>query len=275
MQVNNNIPSYQSPYLDQNKALERIATGLAINKASDNASTMAISDVLRTQASGYSQALSNANSAVASVQIADNAMSEQSKILDNVKEKLLQASNGTTSDAGREAIFKDIQGLMKNFDNIASDTNYNGQVLLQKSQDDQSATDAMTFQIGNNSEDTISSPEIQANSSGVGLSDLSSSNPSSYSADDARGFLSKVDDAIGTLNSFRSEMGSTQNQLESSAINLLSQQTQTQIAQSELVGANIAQEIGNFDKQNVLSQVGAYVQSQSNVTQQSVLRLLS
>jgi flagellin len=275
MQVNNNIPSYQSPYLDQNKALERIATGLAINKASDNASTMAISDVLRTQASGYSQALSNANSAVASVQIADNAMSEQSKILDNVKEKLLQASNGTTSDAGREAIFKDIQGLMKNFDNIASDTNYNGQVLLQKSQDDQSATDAMTFQIGNNSQDTISSPQIQANSNGVGLSDLSSSDPSSFSANDARGFLSKVDDAISTLNSFRSDMGSTQNQLESSAINLLSQQTQTQIAQSELVGANIAQEIGSFNKQNVLSQVGAYVQSQSNVTQQSVLRLLS
>lgn len=275
MQVNNNIPSYQSPYVDQNKTLERIATGLAINKASDNASTMAISDVLRTQASGYTQALSNANSAVASVQIADNAMSEQSKILDSVKEKLLQASNGTTSDAGREAIFKDIQGLMKNFDNIASDTNYNGQVLLQKSQDDQSATDSMTFQIGNNSEDTISSPQVQANSSGVGLSDLLSSDPSSYSADDARGFLAKVDDAIGTLNSFRSDMGSTQNQLESSAINLLSQQTQTQIAQSELVGANIAQEIGNFDKQNVLSQVGAYVQSQSNVTQQSVLRLLS
>ncbi|MDY0328565.1 MAG: flagellin [Arcobacteraceae bacterium] len=275
MQINNNIPNYQSPYLEQNKTLEKIATGLAINKASDNASVMAISDVLRTQASGYTQALSNANSAVASVQIADQAMSEQSKILDNVKEKLLQASNGTTSDAGREAIFKDIQGLMKNFDNIASSTNYNGQVLLQRTQDDKSATDSMTFQVGNNDQDVIYSPQLQSNSSGVGLNDLLNKDASSFNADDARGFLSKVDDAIGTLNSFRSDMGSVQNQLESSAINLLSQQTQTQIAQSELVGANIAQEIGNFDKQNVLSQVGAYVQSQSNVTQQSVLRLLS
>jgi flagellin len=275
MQLNNNLQSHQSLYCESSKSLQKIATALSINQASDNPSTQAVADILKTQSNGYIQSLSNVNSAVASVQIADGAMNEQSRILDNVQEKLIQAANGTTSQEGREAILKDIKGLMKNFDDIASNTSYNGQTLLQNSNSDKSPSSVELFQIGNNSQDTLSYASIQSNSEGVGLSDLVSQDSGSFDANKARDFIGQVQDAIDGLNTYRGELGSAQNQLESSGRNLLSQQVQTTQAQAELVGANIPQEISSFNKQNVLSQVGSYVQSQSNSMQQNVLRLLA
>ncbi len=275
MQINNNVQPYQSPYVDPSKAIERVSTGLAINKAADNASALSIADTLRTQSNGYVQAIENANSAIASTQIADKAISEQSNILDNIKEKLLQASTDTTSQEGREALFKDIQKLMKGFDAIASSTSYNSESLLQASSTNQAATTSQSFQIGTESSNTIDTISIQANSIGVGLNDLVTKDPASFSSTDAKDYLSKVDKAINTLNDYRSDLGSTQNQLASSGRNLITQEIQTRAAQAEISGANIAQEISNFNKQNVLSQVGTYTQSQFNITQQTVLRLLT
>jgi flagellin len=275
MQLNNNLQSNQSLYFEPNKSLQRIATALAVNQASDNPSTQAVADILRTQSNGYVQSLSNVNSAVASVQIADGAMNEQSRILDKVNERLLQAANGTTSQEGREAILKDIKGLMENFDNIASSTSYNGQSLLQNSSSNQSPSSVELFQIGNNYQDTLTYSSIQSNSEGLGLGDLVNQDANSFDASKAMEFLGQVKNAIDGLNDYRGELGSVQNQLESSGRNLLSQQVQTTQAQAELVGANIPQEISSFNKQNVLSQVGSYVQSQSNSMQQNVLRLLA
>ncbi|AXH09927.1 flagellin [Malaciobacter halophilus] len=275
MEINNNIPQYQSPYVDQNRSLERIATGLELNKASDNASALSIADNLRTEANGYTQALENTNSAIASVQIADSAISEQSKILDNIKEKLLQASTDTTSQEGREALLQDIQNSLKGFDAIASSTNYNSESLLQASSTNQDATTSQAYQIGTESSNTIDSTSIQSNSVGVGLNDLLTEDGTTFTSQDAREYLSKVDDAIGTLNNYRADLGTTQNQLASTGKNIISQEIQTRAAQAELTAANIAQEVTNFDKSNVLSQVGAYTQSQFNITQQSVLRLLT
>lgn len=275
MQLNNNLQSNQSLYFEPNKSLQRIATALAVNQASDNPSTQAVADILRTQSNGYVQSLSNVNSAVASVQIADGAMNEQSRILDKVNERLLQAANGTTSQEGREAILKDIKGLMENFDNIASSTSYNGQSLLQNSSSNQSPSSVELFQIGNNYQDTLTYSSIQSNSEGLGLGDLVNQDANSFDASKAMEFLGQVKNAMDGLNGYRGELGSVQNQLESSGRNLLSQQVQTTQAQAELVGANIPQEISSFNKQNVLSQVGSYVQSQSNSMQQNVLRLLA
>lgn len=275
MEINNNIPQYQSPYVDQNRSLERIATGLELNKASDNASALSIADNLRTEANGYTQALENTNSAIASVQIADSAISEQSKILDNIKEKLLQASTDTTSQEGREALLQDIQNSLKGFDAIASSTNYNSESLLQASSTNQDATTSQAYQIGTESSNTIDSTSIQSNSVGVGLNDLLTEDGTTFTSQDAREYLSKVDDAIGTLNNYRADLGTTQNQLASTGKNIISQEIQTRAAQAELTAANIAQEVTNFDKSNVLSQVGAYTQSQFNITQQSVLKLLT
>ena len=100
MEANKNIN------LQMNNSLEKLSTGLKINKASDDASGLAIADKLRTQASSNHQAVDNGNSAVALLQIGDKAMAEQSNILDMVKQKLIQAATATTSTEGREAIKK-------------------------------------------------------------------------------------------------------------------------------------------------------------------------
>ncbi len=136
MRINTNVASMtaleSNTQINKNlsDSLGRLSSGLRINKASDDASGMAIADKLRTQASSVSQGIANANSANTFVQIADKAMAEQSNILDIVKSKLMQASTSTTSDEGRIAILNDIQVLLTQFNAISSNTNYNGQTLL-------------------------------------------------------------------------------------------------------------------------------------------------
>jgi flagellin len=154
MRINTNIASMtaQESATNTNKnitsSLEKLGSGLRINKAADDASGLAIADKLRTQASSIGQGIANANSASALIQIADKAMAEQSNILDTVKQKLIQAGTSTTSADGREAIRKDIGKLLDQFDNIASQTNYNGTTLLQKSSTDTAKQDELSFQLG-------------------------------------------------------------------------------------------------------------------------------
>jgi flagellin len=154
MRINTNIASLnaQENSTNTNKSLssslEKLSSGLKINKAADDASGLAIADKLRTQASSLNQGISNATSASALIQIADKAMAEQSNILDTVKQKLIQASTSTTSTDGREAIRKDITKLLDQFDAIASQTNYNGVTLLQSSATDTAKADEFSFQLG-------------------------------------------------------------------------------------------------------------------------------
>ncbi len=136
MIINTNVSSLtaQGASSQTNKtlasSLEKLSTGLRINKAADDASGMSIADKLRTQASSIGQGISNANSASALIQIADKAMAEQSNILDTIKTKLIQAATDTTSAEGREAIREDIKTLLTQLDDIAVQTNYNGENLL-------------------------------------------------------------------------------------------------------------------------------------------------
>jgi flagellin len=154
MRINTNVASMNAQENATNTAktinssLEKLSSGLRINKAADDASGLAIADKLRTQASSLKQGIANANSASALIQIADKAMAEQSNILDIVKQKLIQAGTSTTSSDGREAIRKDINKLLTQFDNIAAQTNYNGTTLLQKSATDTSVQDQLSFQLG-------------------------------------------------------------------------------------------------------------------------------
>jgi flagellin len=154
MRINTNVASLNAQEASANtnknitSSLEKLSSGLRINKAADDASGLAIADKLRTQASSLNQGIANANSATALIQIADKAMAEQSNILDVVKQKLIQASTSTTSDDGREAIRKDITKLLDQFDNIAGQTNYNGITLLQKDATTTSKQDELSFQLG-------------------------------------------------------------------------------------------------------------------------------
>jgi len=264
----------QNVYLNANQSLNRIATSLELNQASDDASGISIATSLLAQSNGYGQSIENANSAIAATQIASSATNEQSNILDNIKEKLLQASTDTTSQEGRDAILKDIQKQLEQFDKIASGTNYNGQTLLQKSSTDSSVSDVQQYQSGLKGEQIIETSGIQSNTQGLGLTALANQDATTFSSSDAKSFLENVDKAISGLNNVRSEFGAVQNQLESSSRNLLSQQTSTLNAAS-LFDTNYAKESSNFSKQNILAQIGSFGQAQANnLNQQIVSRLL-
>lgn len=267
---------YNNTYTQNNQSLERIAAGLAINSAADNASSLGIAQELSAQAGGIAQSIENVNSAVAYTQIGDGALAEQSDILDTVKEKLLQASTDTTSQEGREALLGDIQKLLTQFDNIAEQTNYNGETILQQSSEDSSASDTFQVQAGEGADDLIEADGIQSNTQGVGLDDLLNQDASSFSSSTARSFLDDVDSALSQVNSNRAELGSTSNQLQSAGTNLSSQYTNTVAAESVLTEVDYAKEVSDFSKQNILAQFSAYGQVQANgVNQQTVSRLLS
>ncbi|PRM88146.1 flagellin [Aliarcobacter cryaerophilus] len=280
MKINTNVSSLTAQEAAKNtnnsinSSLEKLSSGLRINKASDDASGLAIADKLRTQATSINQGISNGNSAVALLQIADKSMAEQSKILDTVKSKLIQANTATTSDDGRESIRKDITKLLSQLDNIAKQTNYNGNYLLQA--DATSSTSAISaqlvFQIGEKTSDTITMTGVRSNTSGLDLTDLATL--TTLATTDAQDGQTDIDNAITTLNGYRGDIGSTQNQVESAVRNLMTQATNIKNAESVIRDVDYAEESANFNKLNIISQAGSYAISQSNAVSQNVLRLL-
>jgi flagellin len=287
MRINTNVASLNSQESATNtqnnlrNSLEKLSSGLRINKASDDASGLAIADKLRTQANSIGQSISNGNSAVALTQIADKAMAEQSNILDVIKTKLIQAGTDTTSNEGREAIGKDVDKLLDQLNNIAMQTNYNGTTLLQVSAGSSAAAGAgeLTFQMGETSSDTIASTSgVRSNVQGLSLSGLKTAagvgSAAVFDAADSRGFMGAVDSALNTLNGWRADFGSTQNQLESAVRNQMTQQTNIKAAESVIRDVDYAQESANFNKQNIIAQAGTYAMSQANAVQQNVTRLL-
>lgn len=261
-------------------SLEKLSTGLRINKASDDSSGLAIADKLRTQANGLNQSIQNGNSAIALTQIADKAMGEQSSILDTIKSKLIQQSTATTSLEGAKAIAKDITKLIDQLDKISSQTEYNGQYLLRASAAGSESLE-LKFQMGVRTADTISlKAGIFSTQSGLAISGLYDSataagwNTGTSAQDAARGHLDTVDKALSTLNSWRADIGATQNQIESAVRNIQTQVTNVKAAESVIRDVDYAAESANFNKQNIISQAGSYAISQANAVQQNVLRLL-
>ena len=289
MRINTNVSSLTAQEAAKNtnnnitSSLEKLSTGLRINKASDDASGLAIADKLRTEASGLNQAISNGSAAITLTQIADKAMAEQSNILDVVKQKLIQAGTATTSAEGIDAISKDVQKLLDQVNNIAAQTNYNGTYLLQASAGSTSSAAQLTFQMGTTSADTIMTGSgVASNVSGLdGLlavytaaSGWSAGGSGAVMQSAARLLLANVDSALTELNGWRADFGSTQNQLESSVRNLMTQVTNIKAAESVIRDVDYAQESANFNKQNIIAQAGTYAISQANSASQNVMRLL-
>jgi flagellin len=273
MRINTNVSSLnaQESAVNTSKnlstSLEKLSSGLRINKASDDASGLAIADKLRTQATSINQGISNGNSAVTLLQIADKSMAEQSNILDTVKAKLIQANTATTSSAGRNAIAADIAKLMTQFDNIAKTTNYNGTDLISAS------AKALDFQVGEDSTKAkITMDAVNSSASGYSLSALMTI--TTLTTGSAATLQTSVDTAINTLNENRGQIGSTQNQVESAVRNLMTMSTNVKAAESIIRDVDYAAESANFNKQNIISQAGSYAISQANSVQQNVLRLL-
>ena len=280
MRINTNVAALNANEASKNtnhklnQSLEKLSSGLRINKASDDASGLAIADKLRTQASSVGQSIANGNTAVTLLQIADKAMAEQSNILDVAKQKLIQAATDTTSTEGREAIRKDVSKLLDQLNNIAGQTNYNSIYLLQKDEViNGDPSQELTFQMGGVSDNTITSfAGVQSNVTGLQLTELADSQE--LTTELARAQMEVIDTAIDQLNGWRADFGSTQNQVESAVRNMMTQETNIKAAESVIRDVDYANESANFSQQNIISQAGTFALSQANQVQQNVLRLL-
>jgi len=168
MLINNSLSTLNNSILNQkslSQSLNKLSTSLNINKASDDASGLAIADKLRTQASGIKQGIENANSAIAMMNIADKSMDELSNILDIIKAKAIQMNTDTTSEDGRITIKTEILKLIEAYDNIVCNTNYNTTPLLN------GCASPFDFQVAEDSSDIISVNIDSIASKNMGLAD--------------------------------------------------------------------------------------------------------
>lgn len=248
-------------------SIEKLSSGLAINKASDDASGLVIADSLGIHKSSIAQSLDNSMSGIALSNIAQGAVQYQKNILEDIKQETLKAMNGTMSNDDREAIAQKISQSIKQYEQIANTTTYNGEKLLQTTGE---ASDDLSI-VGEDSIISISKADTTSISDSLKafMGDFTT-NP-----DSREQLLSAVDIGINQLASFASEYGSSSNALESMARNFLSQETNTAKAQSVIKDIDYSKEVTNFSKSNLLTQIGYLMQTQANAHQQRNIALLS
>lgn len=264
-------------------SMEKLSTGLRINKAADDPSGLAIADKLRTQASSVKQSIDNASQAISLLQIADRAMSEQSNILDTIKQKILQGASDTTSQKGREIISTEIGFLLDQFDEIAKQTRFEDKFLLQKNGSSTDKTEQIEFVLGESSQNIVEARiGIQSNTKGLAstgdktldtLKSESKQNGGILSEDFSK-YLKVIDDAITDLNIFRSDYGSVQNQVESTMRNLLTQRTNITNAESVIRDVDYAKEAASLKQALITYDAGSFALTQANLIKDATLNVL-
>jgi len=246
----------------QAKAMEKLSSGYRINRASDDAAGLAISQKLSAQVSGLDQAQRNAQDAISLVQTGEGALAEVHSMLQRVRDLAVQYNNGTLSSTDKTAITDEIGQLSAEISRIGADTKFNGIALL-------TGSSAITFQVGADDGQTIAVNAVSLFGSG-----------SSYKVDSGifsfsgTVSLSAIDEAINNVSSARSTFGSVQNRLEHTVNNLSTLQENTQAAESRIKDVDMAKEMVNFTKLNILQQAGTAMLAQANQSSQGVLSLL-
>lgn len=251
-----------------NKSLASLSSGSAINSAAYDASGLGIANQLSAQVSGLGQAIMNSNESIGLIQVADGALEEYNTILQDVRVLSLQASNGTLNDSNRSIIQNQINELLQTADNIAKSTTFNDINLLNGT-GGSSNNGVFNTQIGADSNDSFSLKIDDAQITAIitGNIDVSSANSAVSS-------LSVIDNAITSINDIRSNLGAAQNSLASNIKNISTTQINIASAESQIRDIDFAAESANFSKQNILSQIGTFAQTQSNAKQANTLSLL-
>jgi len=256
------------------KSLERLSSGLRINRASDDAAGLAISAALRGDIRSLNQATRNANDGISLINTAEGALSEQASILVRLRELASQAATGTVGSTERQTIDREFQALMAEIDRISAVTEFNGQKLVDGSLSS-AATVSVVIQIGiqATANDRISlnnAVNLTAiTSTGLGISTLDvQTAASSLSA------LSSLDSAIATVTDGRGRLGAVQNRLVYTVANLTVTTENLIAAESQIRDADYASEISEFTKNQILVQSATAILAQANLVPQNVLQLL-
>jgi flagellin len=249
-------------------AMERLSSGNRINKSSDDAAGLAISENLRGIIRGYRQANRNANDGISLVQVAEGSLNEVSTMLIRLRELAVQASSDTIGDTERKFVDVEYQQLKSEIQRITDSTNFNGYDLLN------GTGGVIDIQVGvhnNPFHDRISFNASAANSS---LEALGMTAETVATKDSAQMSLNRVDEALTSVNAIRSNFGALQNRLQSTSQNLLVADENLSAANSRIRDADIAAETAEMTRNSILTQAGISVLGQANSAQQLALKLL-
>jgi flagellin len=274
LRINNNIASLNGHRnmvkndAAVSKSLEKLSSGLKINRAADNAAGLVISEQMRAQLNGIKQAMNNTEQAVTMVQTAEGALDEMNNLLSKVKSLALHAMNtGVTDQAQRDADNAEYQNILSSVERIVTQTRFAGQVLLAGGF---SGANAARFQVGEQGTDSVTL-SIQA----VGISALVLDGTTMSTLTTATSVLTQVSAAITTVTSLRGTLGAFQsNTLETGLRSLAVTRENLTAAESVIRDVDFAEESAVFTKNQILVQSATAMLAQANQLPQNVLKLL-
>ncbi|MEB3188454.1 MAG: flagellin [bacterium] len=250
-----------------NKSLNRLASGLRINNASDDAAGLAISQKMQGQVSGLNQASRNAQDGISLLQTAEGGLNETQNILQRMRELAVQGANDTLTTADRNNIQDELNALSSEIDRIANNTDFNTKKLL----DGALATGGITFQVGANASQTVNFTVATATSSSL---TVGGGSITVDSASNASTTISNIDNAIAAVSNSRSKLGAAINRLQHTITNLGVQAENIDAARSRIADLDMAKEVVHMSKSQILSQSSTSMLAQANSSSQSVLSLL-
>lgn len=253
----------------KSNSLAKLSSGSRINKAGDDAAGLAISEKMKSQIGGLTQAKRNAQDGISLVQTAEGALNETHSILERMRDLAVQGGNGTLTKDDRASINKELNALHQELTRISSTTEFNTQKLFAT----KGAKNTFTFQIGANSGQTLAVT--------IGAMDgesLLGSALAAFKLDDAGKnagtMISNIDKAIAAVSDQRAALGAVQNRLEHTINNLTATNENLSDANSRIRDVDMAEEMMTFTKSNILSQAATSMLAQANAMPNSVLNLL-
>ncbi len=274
LRINNLAGQYATNNLRKTDAsltnsLNKISTGRRINKAADDASGLVISNALTSQSRGIGQSIRNANDSISLLQVADGALNESTNLLQQIREKAVQAASDIQSPESRQAIQSDINKMLEGLRGISDTTSYNGQKLLSGN------FSGKQTQVGPESGQTIemsigsASPDQLGQVNGQTLSDINV-----LTQEGAQQAMDLVDAALGDVNAVRANIGSTQNQFSSAVNNLTATQVNLNAAESQIGDLDFAEETMTLARMKVLTQAQVFAQTQAGKVNASQVQSL-
>jgi len=254
----------------QAKATEKLSSGYKINRAADDAAGLTISEKMRSQVRGLTQASANAQDGISCVQTAEGALNEVHSMLQRMNELTIKGSNGTLTQADRDAISMELSALVVEISRVGTTTQFNTLNLL-----DGTFEEAKTLQVGAAAQEAQT---IEIKISGLntiigdkGLEDLKAKGADQ---DTFKGYIEKITQTIAAISEQRSALGAVQNRLEHTIANLDNVVENTTAAESRIRDTDMASQMVEYSKNNILAQAGQSMLAQANQSKQGVMSLL-
>lgn len=247
------------------KSIEKLSSGLRINRAGDDAAGLAISEKMRSQIRGLRQASRNAQDGISLIQTAEGALNEAHAILQRMRELAVQSANDTNTDDDRAELQKEVDQLIEELDRIANNTEFNTKKLLD------GTFSGAQIHIGANADQTLT---VTIGNLTAGTDGLDVAGVDIATQTGANTAIDTIDAAITKLSGERSSLGAIQNRLEHTIANLDNAAENLQAAESRIRDVDMAYEMMNFTKFQILQQASTAMLAQANLAPQSVLQLL-